>query len=102
METLLQDLRYGVRTLFKNPGFSAVAILALALGIGANTAIFTVLDPLLLRKLPVHNPDELVSVSSAGTLGLIEGGISEIESFRAYQEKAQTFSAEDSHPPPGP
>jgi predicted permease len=62
METLLQDLRFGIRLLLKNPGFSAVAILALALGIGANTAIFSVVDAVLFRPLPFDHPERLVAV----------------------------------------
>jgi predicted permease len=92
MRTLFQDLRYGTRTLRKNPGFTVVAVLTLALGIGANTAIFSILDPLLLRKLPVNSPDELVWVSSAGTLGPAEKGSSEIQSFYTYRDKARVFS----------
>jgi predicted permease len=60
LEQLWQDIRYGLRTLAKSPGLAAVAILTLALGIGANTAIFSLIDAVMLRSLPVENPSELV------------------------------------------
>src|SRR5215813_6197317 len=59
MRTLLQDLRYGARMLLKQKGLTAIAVLSLALGIGANTALFSVVDAMLLKKLPVKEPDRL-------------------------------------------
>lgn len=62
METLLQDFRFGLRMLRKSPGFTAVAILTLALGIGANTTIFSAVSAILLRKPTVKDPDRLCAV----------------------------------------
>ena len=72
METLLHDIRYGTRALLKTPAFAATAILSLALGIGANTAIFSITDALMLRSIPVEDPERLVLLGEARAGGIMD------------------------------
>src|SRR6187551_871358 len=81
----MKDLRFAVRGLIRSPLFSVVAILSLALGIGANTAIFTLIDQILLRKLPVKNPEQLVMLYQSGPHSGSNMG-SRMHSYPIYQE----------------
>src|SRR5579863_6933741 len=90
-ESLWKDARYGLRQILRSPGLSIVAILSLALGIGANTAIFTVIDNLLLKQLPVRDPHMLVSFgdgSDAGTMALSSPGAYNIFPYDFYRHIA--------------
>jgi hypothetical protein len=88
MTTTLADLRLAMRGLRRNPLFATVAILSLALGIGANTAIFTLLDQIVLRKLPVRSPDELVMIyQDASNMGSNAG--TRMNSYPMYQDFQQ-------------
>ena len=99
VESLVADVRFGLRTLGKNPGFTCVAILTLALGIGANTAIFTLIDAVMLRMLPVSNPQELVSLNIADVPSYprsIDGNSNTAFPFPAFREmrdRNQVFSS---------
>ena len=88
LESLWQDLHYGLRQLYRSPAFTAVAIITLALGIGANTAIFSVIDAALLRPLPYERPEQLVNVS---TFHLNGGPVVIAADFRAWQEQSRVF-----------
>jgi predicted permease len=86
IEALVRDVRYGIRNLLHTPGFTAIAVLTLSLGIGANTAIFNVLDAILLRSLPVAHPEELVVLTDPDDHGVHFGSQSGDRSLLAYSE----------------
>lgn len=91
MQTLLQDLRYSLRMLFKNPGFTLIALFTLAFGIGANTAIFSVVNTVMLRPLPFRNADQLVRLyESNPERGLPTLGVSQ-RNFLDWRARNQTF-----------
>jgi putative ABC transport system permease protein len=94
MQTLIQDLRIGVRLLVKRPAFTAVAILTLALGIGANTAIFSVINALLLKALPYHRGDQLIILLATNSSGARDGlSIAEAQDFASQLSTLDDFAA---------
>jgi len=97
LHNLVQDLRFGARVLRKSPGFTAVAVLTLGLGIGANTAIFSLVDGILLRPLPYADPGRIVVfLQSYPSVGLTRWGISQYL-FASFREQAQSFERSAAH-----
>lgn len=91
IESFWQDVRYGLRMLRKNPGFTAVAVLSLALGIGANTTIFSLFNALLLRPLPGRNPGALATVYTSGSSGSLYSA-SSYPDYLDYRDRSEAFS----------
>ncbi|MCI0389447.1 MAG: ABC transporter permease [Acidobacteria bacterium] len=87
---MFQDLRYGVRMLLKHKGFTSVAVLSLALGIGANTAIFSLIDAVLLKNLPVRAPEQLYLIAHSGLRGVSEG--SNFPFYEQIRDHSRSFS----------
>jgi putative ABC transport system permease protein len=93
MQALVRDLRFGARMLTKTPGFTLAAIITLALGIGANTAIFTVTNALLLRPFPYHEPQQLVSLVARDKTRDMEGTLLRYELVRDHNQSFQSVAA---------
>jgi putative ABC transport system permease protein len=91
MEKLLQDIRYGFRTLVKNPGFTLAAIIALTLGIGANIAIFSIINAVLLGSLPYKNPDQLVMVWEKKFQGGRPKSAVAVANYNDWKEQSRSF-----------
>ena len=100
LEFLLQDVRYAARMLRRSPGFTITAILALALGIGANTAIFTVVNKVLLEPLPYPQPDRLVELELSGPQG--NADVTSIPKFNVWREQTRVFEAVAAYSAEGP
>jgi putative ABC transport system permease protein len=91
MRTLWQDLRHSARMLMKKPGFTLIVILTLALGVGANTAIFSVVNAVLLRPLPYQNPDRLVRLWESNTKRGLPEGAASAPNFEDWRKRNQVF-----------
>jgi macrolide transport system ATP-binding/permease protein len=90
METLLQDLRYGARMMLKQPGFTTIAVLTLALGIGANTVVFSIINAVLFRPRPVAEPERLVELYSSDARNPY--GFSSYQDYLSFRDQGEVFS----------
>jgi putative ABC transport system permease protein len=93
METLIQDLRYALRMLIKKPGFTVVVVAALALGIGANTAIFSIVNSILLRPLPYRDPDRLTMIWMDNKRMNVDQDIHSYANYADYRDQNQVFES---------
>jgi putative ABC transport system permease protein len=93
MGMLWQDIRYGIRVLRNSPGFAIIAVLTLAFGIGANTAIFSLVDVVLFRPLPIAKPSEVVRLASGRTRGEARWGFVSFPSYLQYRDRSDAFSS---------
>src|SRR5690242_18078342 len=94
MSTLIQDLRYSLRMLMKRPGFTVIALFTLALGIGANTAVFSVVNAVLLRPLPYPQAEQLVYVWEASRSDPSDQGSVSPHNFTDLRDRNQSFAAQ--------
>src|SRR5712691_2373124 len=93
METLFKDIRYAIRSLLKRPGFVSIAVITLALGIGANTAIFSVVNAVLLRPLPYHGAERIVSLWQNNVKAAVPRNDVSPANFLDWSEQSQSFEA---------
>ncbi len=91
MGTLWQDLRYALYMFAKNPGFTVVAVLTLALGIGANIAVFSVVNTILLRPLPFHDPQQLTWLAGNNGVGGLSDQTYRVDVYEEIQRHSQSF-----------
>ena len=93
MRWIIQDLRYGFRQMRKSPGFALIAVLTLALGIGANTAVFSVVDTVLLRPLPYDHPERLALISETESVAPNDELGVAAQEYLDYRDQNRSFSA---------
>ncbi|MBO0799853.1 MAG: hypothetical protein J2P31_13615, partial [Blastocatellia bacterium] len=96
-DEMIQDLRYGIRLLLKHPSFTIVAVLALALGIGANTAIFSVVDAVLLRPLPYRDAGRLVKIYEARPEPNLDRGAISLADYHEFKSQNRSFDEMAAH-----